>query len=121
MLKNFSARACLSLFLVCGARAQGISIIRADNVLESRALEGTVIFDHQSGISGALVEDCTPDWKKPIADTRTDAKGKFSFPNTNAKRIHYLRISWEGANTLLVKVKISPNARDLVLNLPPSS
>jgi hypothetical protein len=101
--------------------AQGISVIRDAHVFESKALAGKVIFDKGSGISAALVEDCTPGWKNTIASARTGTDGAFSFPNADAKRVHYLRVSWQGANTLLVRVKISPKAEDLILNLTPSS
>lgn len=111
---------CLSIWMLvfwtCNILAQGISVIQIARVLPANSLSGVVTFEGDP-LPGVLVEECTPNWVKPIASTRTDENGNFKLPIVNREPIYYLRISKHGWNTLLVKVKVSPKAGTLVLEL----
>jgi hypothetical protein len=96
----------LTLLIVAGASAQN-EVIEREKPLKAQSLSGRVqLGDSPEGVKGVLVEECTKDWKTVKASTHTDEDGHFSFPNASRKRTHYLRLSFHGANTLLVKVKL---------------
>lgn len=101
----------LALLVVRTAFCQTEIIVR-EKPLESRALGGKVqLGDSPEGVKGVLVEWCSPDWKTVKTSTRTDEKGRFSFPKASEKELHYLRFSLPGAHTLQVKVKIVRSGR----------
>jgi len=109
---------CIFGSLASSSLAHGVSLIEVSKVMHATALSGIVAFgDPKDGIPGVLVEDCTAGWKKPVASTRTDENGNFKLPVAKLGSTHYLRISREGWDTLLVKVKIVRRAGVLVLNL----
>jgi len=108
------------LGLASGAQGQGISVIELQRVFKAKALAGIVTFAGQP-VPGALVEECTPGWKDQVAVTQTDDKGHFRLPRGETKGVHYLRVSWRGANPVWFKVRIVRRAKDLVVNLTPST
>ena len=109
---------CMFVFWIGNILGQGISDVQIARVLPANALAGIVTLGgSDEGVPGVLVEECTPNWVKPVARTRTDDTGNFNLPILNRRPIYYLRISMKGANTLMVKVKIDPKAGGLVLNL----
>ena len=95
-------------------------VVMVDHVIKAKALSGTVKFAGQP-VSNATIQDCKPGWKDQIAVTQTDDQGRFQFPQGDTKRVHYFKVFWKGANPLYVKVKIVPEAKDLILNLTPST
>ena len=121
MKKSSPLVICILVFWAGNILAQGVSEIQIARVFRASSLSGVVKFGEGEGVPGALVEECTSNWVKPVASTRTDENGNFKLPTVNRGSIHYLRISREGANTLLVKVKITPRASGLVLSLQPST
>jgi hypothetical protein len=82
-------------------------VIQREKPMKVQSLSGRVrLGDSPEGVKGVLVEDCTPDWKAVKISTYTDENGYFSFPNASKKQMHYLRLSFHGAHTLLIKVRI---------------
>jgi hypothetical protein len=109
---------CISGLVACSSFAHGVSIVEVSKPIHATSLSGLVAFrDSNDGIPDALVEDCTPGWKRPVSSTRTDGNGNFKLPGSKRGSVHYLRISKEGWDTLLVKVKIIRSAGVLVLNM----
>lgn len=95
------------LLLVASTALCQNEVIQREKTMRVQSLSGRVqLGDSPEGVKGVLVEDCTPDWKAVKTSTYTDANGHFNFPDASAKRIHYLRLSFHGAHTLLIKVKI---------------
>lgn len=95
-------------------------VVVVDRIVKAKALSGTVNFAGHPA-PNAIVEDCNVGWKDQIAVTQTDDRGRFQFSRGDTKRVHYFKVSWKGANPLWVKVKVAPKAKDLVLNLTPST
>jgi hypothetical protein len=123
-MRKISSLATYTLLLCATSTpAQGISTIQIEKVFYANALSGIVTFgDGKEGaVPGALVEECSPKWAKTIASTRTDENGSFKLPITSHASIHYLRILMNGADPLLVRVKLDPKSHGLVLSLQPST
>ena len=98
-----------SLVMVPAAICQN-EVIKKEKPRKVQSLSGRVqLGDSPEGVKGVLVEDCTPDWKAVKFLTYTDENGHFSFPDASKKQMHYLRLSFHGAHTLLIKVKIDPS------------
>lgn len=108
----------LSLFVATAAQCQN-EVIEREEAIRVQSLSGRVrLGDSPEGVKGVLVEYCTRDWKVVTASTLTDEIGRFSFPNVSKKQLHYLRLSFHGAHTLLIKVRIDPlGGKELVLVL----
>ena len=119
MRKGFTLLVLVLLFSASTVFPQGYSKVQIEKVFRASSLSGVVRFagDKIHGAPGALVEECTPKWVRPVASTRTDENGEFNLPNAKLGRTYYLRISLDGADPLLVRVKIVPKAGTLVLNL----
>ena len=109
----------LTLMIASNAYCQNEIIVR-ENPMKAQSLSGRVQLGRSpEGVKGVLVEDCTNKWSTVKAWTYTDGNGHFSFANVSPKKIHYLRLSFHGAHTLLIKVKICGSAQKellLVLN-----
>lgn len=95
-------------------------IIEIDKPFEAQGLSGKVrVGDDPAGVKGALVEYCTPHWKSTTDSTHTDETGSFSFPKMPKRKLHYLRLSFPGAHTVLIKVRITRSGpKDFSLALP---
>jgi len=102
------------LALACPARSQ--YSVEVQEVIKANALAGTVKIAGQPA-PNATVQEYTAGWKREIAVTHADAHGQFHLPWRNTNRIHYLKVFFNGANPLLVRVKIEPKAKNLDLNL----
>jgi hypothetical protein len=123
-MRKISSLAVYTLLLgATSTVAQGISTVQIEKIFHANALSGIVTFGNGNAgpVPGALVEECSPKWAKTIADTHTDGNGSFKLPITGHASIHYLRISMNGANPLLVRVKLDSKSHGLVLNLQPST
>ena len=71
--------------------------VREEAHASARSLSGLVL-DQQGGPrEGVLVQLLTPDRKHRVADSRTDARGRFSF-SSRANETYLLRFSLEGFN-----------------------
>jgi len=82
-------------------------LVVKEKPIKAQSLAGKVqLGDSREGVRGVLVEDCSDDWKAVLASTHTDEGGQFIFAKPSRNRMHYLRLSFPGANTLLVKVKL---------------
>ena len=114
-MRTFAALLLCVFIAAPGAlRAQGIVLEIVEEEYTSQTLSGKVFLGRLvpgAEAIGILVELCEPDWKDAIHSTRTDSKGNFSFPTLTPKKegLYYLRLSAEGVNTLLVKVRIKPS------------
>jgi hypothetical protein len=76
-------------------------------VLEAGSLAGIVRrADTLVIVKGVRVEECTRGWKEVTRSTYTDEDGHFEITNLPKRKIHYLRLTQEGAKVGLVKVKI---------------
>ena len=83
-------------------------IIEIQEPFEAQALAGQVrVGEDPNGVKGVLAERCTSDWKSVLESTYTDEKEHFNFPKASRRKLHYLRLSFRGAHTLRVKVKIT--------------
>ena len=92
--------------------SQGVLVDLYEEEYTSQTLSGLVLIgDAPDGVMGVLVEVCGPGWKDSIHSTRTDSKGHFSFPTLAPENedLYYLRLSADGVNTTLVKVRIKPS------------
>lgn len=68
---------------------------------------------------GVLVEECDKDWKHVLRSTTTDSTGYFSLPVRNHRDLYYLRFSFYGTHTTLIRVKIRQNSKgQIILCLP---
>ncbi len=96
----------IGLLLSVTCLGQNEVIVR-EKPLRAQTLAGRVqLGDSPDGVKGVLVEDCTSDCKIVKASTRTYENGHFNLSRAPNKRMHYLRLSHHGAETLLIKVKI---------------
>jgi hypothetical protein len=86
----------------------------------SSGLGGSVEYDSVS-VSEALVEVCTPNWKRRMSSVRTDTSGCFEVASNSESTLHYLRISWRHAGTVRLEVEIVPNQPLLHVKLPTKS
>jgi len=101
----------LTLLTASIAFCQNEVVVR-EKPLKAQSLSGRVqLGDSPEGVKGVLVEDCTDDWKVVKTSTYTDDNGHFNFPNASRKQVHYLRLSFHGAHTLQIKVKIDHSQR----------
>jgi hypothetical protein len=107
------------LLLIPPRAASQNEVTEADETFKARNLSGQVqLGDSSEGVKGVLVEDCTPHWKAVKASTHTDNMGRFNFPHASRARVHYLRLSFRGAHTLLIRVKLESTApQELLLKL----
>ena len=110
--------------LLCGCAAAAVPASRwrrrlRDRVRTAKAAElaGTVRDDFGL-LFGALVEECSADWKERLAETRTDDHGRFRLAGA-LKGIHYLRFSWPGLSVLRVQVRLSADAGPLIVRMRP--
>jgi len=95
-----------SLLMAANAVCQN-EVIEREKPLKAQSLSGRVqLGDSPEGVKGVLVEECTNDWKLVKTSTHTDDNGYFNFPNASRKQMHFLRFSFHGAHTLLIKVRI---------------
>jgi hypothetical protein len=131
--------ACLSiavpaLVFALTVRAQDLVII--ERPFRAHILAGVVVDTAGSPVSGVLVQECdasfsprplldpaeklTPmtmlwdcrrDPKHVIASTKTDANGRFLFPQTKKTKTHYLQLSLDGFDPMEIVVKLSPFSR----------
>jgi hypothetical protein len=58
-----------------------------------------------------MLWDCRRDPKHVIASTKTDANGRFLFPQTKKTKTHYLQLSLDGFDPMEIVVKLSPFSR----------
>lgn len=105
---------CVFLAAPVTLRSQGTVLEIIEEEYTSQTLSGKVFLGQRrpgAEAMGILVELCTPDWKDVIHSTKTVSEGRFSFPMLTPKSedLYYLRLSAEGVNTLLVKVRIRPS------------
>jgi hypothetical protein len=76
-------------------------------VLEAGTLSGIVRrADTLVIVKGVRVDECTRGWKEVTRSTYTDEDGHFEITNFPKRKIHYLRLTQEGAKVGLVKVKV---------------
>jgi len=109
------------LVLAPGVWCQNVVVLEK-TTLTSQFLAGHVqLGANESGLHGVRVEVCDSKWRKVLASTITDDDGMFSFPSQR-KGLHHLRLSLPGANTLLVKVKLTTESpARLSLSLTPAT
>ena len=87
------------------------AVIEESRIRSTQTLSGRVQFGPvSSGLKDVLIEVCDSQWKNPTARTTTNGDGDFSFPKLSQQKLYYLKISMPGANTLLLKVRLSPIA-----------
>lgn len=107
------------LLLATAASAQRI-VIRVTTPVLSRGLSGTVSLAPGVTARGALVEECGKDWGGIESVTLTDAQGHFDLPDVVSSSTHYLRVSLDNGERLLVKVEVEKQATgDLRLSFLP--
>ncbi|HEU5450712.1 MAG TPA: hypothetical protein VFU76_01940 [Terriglobales bacterium] len=107
------------LLLATAASAQRI-VIRVSTPVLSRGLSGTVSLAPGVTARGALVEECGKDWGGIESVTLTDAQGHFDLPDVVPSSTHYLRVSLDNGERLLVKVEVEKQATgDLRLSFLP--
>ena len=89
----------------------------------SQTLSGHVqIGDSTEGVKNVLVEVCTPRWKKPVVSTKTDSGGNFSFPTPKSGKLYYLRLTLDGMNPMLLKMRVKASGPKRVdLHMVPSA
>jgi hypothetical protein len=112
------AAVALALLVEGAAVAQGVSTVQYAQPFRAQTLAGTVL----AGLMGTpvkdvLVEECTPGWKVVESQTKTDDAGHFSLPGPARTQLYYLRLSANGFNTTLIKVRVSSKAHDKKLSL----
>lgn len=102
----------VSLLAVSSSICAQNSLVEIDKPTKAQNLAGRVqLGKSPEGVKGVLVEDCSRDRKTVKFSTHTDKDGRFRFPDASARGIHYLRLSFNGANTLLIKVKLDPSGQ----------
>lgn len=107
------------LLLATAASAQRL-VIRVATPVLSRGLSGTVSLAPGVTARGALVEECGKDWNGIESVTLTDAQGHFDLPDVVHSSTHYLRVSLDNGERLLVKVEVEKQATgDLRLSFLP--
>ena len=97
-------------------------VVLEETLLTSQSLSGHVqLGANESGLRGVHIDICDSKWKTVVASTTSDEDGMFTFPSRR-KGLYYLRLSLPGANTLLVKVKLSSwGPKRLSLKLTPAT
>jgi hypothetical protein len=89
--------------------------------IRAKSLAGTIADAAGFPIPRVLVERVSPDWKTRLDATFTDSEGSFAFVKAPIGR-HYLKLSMNGFDTLLVKVIASKKSKaKLKLFLNPST
>lgn len=105
---NLNLRVLAGVLLFSMSAFGQTEIIVLEEPLESQYLSGVVqVGDAPEGAKGVLVELCSTEWKSVKASKRTDKNGRFKFRNPARDDIQYLRLSFPGAHTLQVKVRIT--------------
>ena len=92
------------------ARAQGNMTIEY-KVRDARELAGLVIDSRGAAVPGALVADCDPKYRHVLASTKTDRKGRFTFPQAEPGSKHYLKVDSPGFDEVHAPVRIWPSAK----------
>jgi hypothetical protein len=83
------------------------SSVKSGAVVKAGRLAGIVRrSDSLVIVKGVRVEECTRGWKEVTRTTYTDEEGRFEITNLPKRKIHYLRLTMEGATPGFVKVKI---------------
>lgn len=111
------AAAAFALLVEGAAVAQGVSIVQYAQPFKAQTLAGTVFAGLGTPAKDVLVEECAPGWKVVESKTKTDEAGHFSFPGLARTRLYYLRLSANGFNTTLAKVRIVSGAHEKELSL----
>lgn len=93
-----------ALVAPCGAAS---GAMKSREVVNAGSLSGIVRrADSLVIVKGVRVEECTRGWKEVTRTTYTDEDGHFEITNLPKRKIHYLRLTMEGATPGFVKVKV---------------
>jgi hypothetical protein len=109
-MKRKASHALVLLACLAGASRPamaGVETVEIGKIQVVKAISGVVRDPNGAPISGATVEEVSPDWKTVIRTTTTDASGTFGFVPTAKNRVYHLRISLTNFNPLIVHVKLS--------------
>jgi|SRR6185437_5690288 len=110
------------MFISALVQPPQVAVVTRETPIAAKSLSGTVAWEDGGPISGALVQICTPGWKRVLRSVQTDEHGHFSFSRAKGSGMHYLQVSHRGANTLLVKVQVgTADSKDLVIEIEPST
>jgi hypothetical protein len=104
--------------LVAGGRIAMAIKDRPHRAIASH-LEGIVEHD-STRVSGALVEECSPDWKEQLSSVKTDENGRFILPESTTGPVHFLRVTWAYGRSLRIRVHIKPDAPLLTVQMTTS-
>ena len=101
-------------------RVRGIENLR---VVTVRRLAGKVYGGYEklpgAELPGTTIELCATGWKQCIVGATCDSDGKFVLRPRRPKAIYYLRFSQSAYHRVLLRVRVSSNARhDLAISLP---
>jgi hypothetical protein len=97
----------LLVFILSALYANATELVQQKQIAVSRALAGqVVVLGTEEPMNGVTIDLCSPDWKKVIASTKTDAKGRFSLEQVANAKIFYLRVSAPGMNIYQLRVRI---------------
>jgi hypothetical protein len=115
----------MTLTCVVALFAGGSDILRSQwetvefaKPFEARVMAGVVRVGLSGEAAGGIsIEECTKGWKLVLASTKTDESGHFSLGASNAKGVHYLRLTGPGMKPTLVRAKIRKSASNQELSL----
>ena len=86
--------------------------------VRATGLFGTVEYESMH-FTGVLVEEYSSHWNERLSQVKTDANGGFALPVTSDGAVHFLKITWPGAETAHLRVEIAPDAKPLLVRLKP--
>jgi Carboxypeptidase regulatory-like domain len=87
------------------AQAETVEIVR---VQLADSLSGLVRDPAGAPVPKVIVQESSPDWKRPLRSTQTDPHGVFSLTPVHGRRVYYLQLSARGFNPLRVRVQVDP-------------
>jgi hypothetical protein len=105
-LRTFLALALLCAVCISPVTAAPQRLVVFEKPFHSRSLSGFVLDYSHAPIPDALVEECTENWDSCFAQTRTDQRGRFSWPGVKGGK-HFLKISSPGFDPAQIIVMVS--------------
>jgi hypothetical protein len=109
----------LGLVFVDSFATAGVEIVEIAKVKVVGQLSGEVRDPSGAPLSGATVEEVSPDWKIVFQNTKTDTEGHFAMTPSTRRRLYYVVVTLPGFNSVRMRVRIDASStKQLDIQLP---
>lgn len=110
--------AAIAALICCPGRIEAQYLVELAQVQMAKS-PGAIIQDATGApIPGALVEECSADWKTVLRSTSTDRNGQFSFKPVQGRKMYFIQVSAPGFDELRFRLQVDRiHGRSLKLNL----